>query len=416
MGATQVLVEGVTSAGVPTGLLVAADGTVQVGGTITATTTGLTDTQLRASAVPVSLATLPALAAGSAVIGHVIVDSGAVTATLAAETTKVIGTVNVAAAQSIAVTQATAASLNATIVGTGTFVTQATLAAETTKVIGTVNIASGQTVGLAAGAQVIGSISNTGFTANAGTNLNTSLLALDSTLTGGTQQAQALGQYKATKPTLSDGQTTPLQVGTRGSLDVTLYNVDGLVGAAVGVTNTDTQGNSNGLIVHGRAAVWNGSSWDLARGANSAAATTGTGLLGAGQLVFDGTNWQKQKADTSGVTTTIATIAVGTGAGLALNTYEGRLTTNATTTLTSATAYISSIVITSEVAGTTSTITIRDKQGTPQVLVNGLTTTAASLSPTTLDFQTPIKMTSGIDVITAGAVAATVDVWVNYYQ
>jgi hypothetical protein len=38
-----------------------------------------------------------------------------------------------------AATQATAANLNATVVGTGTFATQATLAAETTKVIGTVN-------------------------------------------------------------------------------------------------------------------------------------------------------------------------------------------------------------------------------------------------------------------------------------
>lgn len=58
-----------------------------------------------------------ALPAGSNVIGHVLVDSGSTTA----------------------VTQATASSLNATVVGTGTFVVQATLAAETTKVIGTVN-------------------------------------------------------------------------------------------------------------------------------------------------------------------------------------------------------------------------------------------------------------------------------------
>lgn len=49
-----------------------------------------------------------------------------VNSTLSAETTKVIGTVNVAAAQTIAVTNA------------GTFATQSTLAAETTKVIGTV--------------------------------------------------------------------------------------------------------------------------------------------------------------------------------------------------------------------------------------------------------------------------------------
>lgn len=128
-----------------------------------------------------------------------------VAATLTAETTKVIGTINVAASQTIAVTntgtfavqatpvtqadtfmlggvnvkeinavtplmgsgvmgtgslrvtiasdndplivkQATAANLNATVVGTGSFVVQATLAAETTKVIGTVNIASAQSI------------------------------------------------------------------------------------------------------------------------------------------------------------------------------------------------------------------------------------------------------------------------------
>lgn len=55
---------------------------------------GLTDTQIRATALPVSVATLPS---------HDVTNAGtfAVQATLAAETTKVIGTVNVAAGQSI---------------------------------------------------------------------------------------------------------------------------------------------------------------------------------------------------------------------------------------------------------------------------------------------------------------------------
>lgn len=51
--------------------------------------------------------------------------------------------ITVAASQTIAVTQATAASLNATVVGTGTFVVQATLAAETTKAIGVVRNSDG---------------------------------------------------------------------------------------------------------------------------------------------------------------------------------------------------------------------------------------------------------------------------------
>lgn len=99
----------------------------------------------------------------------------------------------------------------------------------------------------------------------------------------------------------------------------------------------------------------------------------------------------------------------------ALNTYSVHVTSNTTNTPTSSTAYISSIAISTEVAGTTSTVTIQDKQGTPLKLVNALTTVAASTAPQIYNFQTPIKMTSGIDVITAGAVASTIDVWINYF-
>lgn len=74
-------------------------GTVPVSG-------GLTDTQLRAVAVPVSLATnTPDVIDRSArLLGHVTVDSAPMTAvTLAAETIKVIGTVNLSAGQSVSV-------------------------------------------------------------------------------------------------------------------------------------------------------------------------------------------------------------------------------------------------------------------------------------------------------------------------
>lgn len=103
-------------------------------------------------------------------------------------------------------------------------------------------------------------------------------------------------------------------------------------------------------------------------------------------------------------------------AATSLNTFSIHSTTNATTTPTSSTAYISMISISAEVAGTTSTVTIQDKQGTPLKLVNGFSTTALTTTPTVVNFQTPVKMTSGIDIITAGAVAATIDVWINYYQ
>lgn len=100
--------------------------------------------------------------------------------------------------------------------------------------------------------------------------------------------------------------------------------------------------------------------------------------------------------------------------GTSLNTYSLHSTTNATTTPTSSTAYISCVAISVEVVGTTSTVTIQDKSGTPLKLVPGLISTATGL--TVYNFSSPVKMVSGIDIVTAGAVAATVDVWINYYQ
>jgi len=92
-------------------------------------------------------------------------------------------------------------------------------------------------------------------------------------------------------------------------------------------------------------------------------------------------------------------------------------TPNTTTTPTSSTAYVSSIVVCVETAGTTSTLDIRDKSGTPIYLVRTLSTAALlGNGEITYNFQTPIKMTAGIDIITAGAAAATVNVFVNYFQ
>lgn len=79
---------------------------ITVDGTV-AITGGLTDTELRATAVPVSVSSIPS---------HNVTNTGtfATQATLAAETTKVIGTVNIASSQSVSVTQATASTLNCT--------------------------------------------------------------------------------------------------------------------------------------------------------------------------------------------------------------------------------------------------------------------------------------------------------------
>lgn len=157
--------------------------------------------------------------------------------------------------------------------------------------------------------------------------------------------------------------------------------------------------------------------------ANLAAGTTAQRMQGVGALgIYNLTpptittgNYERLQLDVSG------NLKVNVAEGLSpsntnLVTYSIHLTTNTTTTPTAATAYISSVAITNEVGGTTSTVTIQDKQGTPLKLVSGLATTALTTAPTTFTFNTPVVMVGGIDIITAGAVAATIDVWVNYYQ
>ncbi len=98
---------------------------------------------------------------------------------------------------------------------------------------------------------------------------------------------------------------------------------------------------------------------------------------------------------------------------LGVNYSASHITTNTTTTPTSSTAYISSIVVTCTAAGTTETIVIRNKEGTPKVIYQSPTLTAGTV---TFSFSEPIIATSGIDIVTAGGAAATVDVFVTYWQ
>lgn len=129
--------------------------------------------------------------------------------------------------------------------------------------------------------------------------------------------------------------------------------------------------------------------------------------------------WTMQPGNTPNTTPWLVSAAqvysIG-GSLKALTPSANRISTNTTTTITAATVYVSSITIVADVAGTTSTVTIQDKSGTPLKLVNGLTTVAITTTPSVFNFQVPVLMTGGIDIVTAGAVAATVDVWVGYYQ
>lgn len=216
--------------------------------------------------------------------------------------------------------------------------------------------------------------------------------------------------------TSATGSTVPANAFYMGILGSS-GNLQGA--AAVGSLNDGAA--STNLLATG-IEIYNGSTFDRLRSIVNATNSTGIGIAAAGLVA--------QLDDTSPTTITenqFGNLRIDTARQLrvnnqqspdatVLNTYSVHLTTNTTTTPTSATAYISSIAISSEVAGTTSTVTIQDKQGTPLKLVNGFSTTTLTTTPTVVNFQTPAKMVSGIDIVTGGAAAATVDVWINYYQ
>jgi hypothetical protein len=157
---------------------------------------------------------------------------------------------------SFAATQATAASLNATVVGTGTFTVQAaaTLNAETTKVIGTVrNLGNagaitdfaGQNASSPANAWLIGGQFNT--TPTTITSGNASPFQLDNAGnllvnvkagggSGGTSSSFSAtfpstgtaegAEYLSSPPTLTTGQMVALQVTSAGSLHTTVDNAN----------------------------------------------------------------------------------------------------------------------------------------------------------------------------------------------
>lgn len=84
------------------------------------------------------------------------------------------------------------------------------------------------------------------------------------------------GQYNSTRPTFTDGQQGSMQLGSTGSLGVTLFPVNS--GSGYGLTNNGADGTSNsvlGLNVGAFPFLYNGSTWDRARGDTNGAFTQG---------------------------------------------------------------------------------------------------------------------------------------------
>ncbi len=90
------------------------------------------------------------------------------------------------------------------------------------------------------------------------------------------------GEFNTTLPTFTNGMRGDLQLTNRGGLLVTLRDESGnsfIVNRA-----TDANASANGLAVWNHGLIWNGTTWDRQRDANSSNASTGTGIVGAGVL------------------------------------------------------------------------------------------------------------------------------------
>lgn len=127
-------------------------------------------------------------------------------------------TVNLASGSTIAVTQATAANLNATVVGTGTFATQSTLQPSATTAIGKVDPNTIGNWGLAASTQ------------NGSTPTNGQLV---------------MAQFNTSPTTVTSGNVSPLQMDNAGNLLVNIKAGAGSGGTAIADNSVFTTGTTN---------------------------------------------------------------------------------------------------------------------------------------------------------------------------
>jgi hypothetical protein len=97
--------------------------------------------------------------------------------------------------------------------------------------------------------------------------------------------------------------------------------------------------------------------------------------------------------------------------GLKWTRSANHITTKTTTTPVSATVVLHTIVVNVSGAGTSWTLSIQNKETTAKVVYAATVTTGT----TVIALPVGIVMTSGIDIVTAGSTAGTMDVFLTYH-
>ena len=233
--------------------------------------------------------------------------------------------------------------------------------------------------------------------------------------------------------------TTTATIQSNATVDLNKVAGNAVATAASGIAKvglTDASGNNitsstNALDVNLKTSNLSNQSVNQTQINGSAVVTSATGVQKVGIVGATGTTMDAATAGVLDVNVknwnnvaSLSTASVGSNvvafeawrAGttrLAPNYSASHITTNTTTTPTAATAYISTIAICVTNAGTTWTLNIQDKGGTPKIIY---TSAAVAIGNTYIQFPAPVLFTSGIDIVTGGTTAGVMDVFITYWQ
>lgn len=96
--------------------------------------------------------------------------------------------------------------------------------------------------------------------------------------------------------------------------------------------------------------------------------------------------------------------------------HHARITDKSTTTIASQSRVLRRIIVVCSNAGTSWTLRIQDKAGSPAIALPSLTLAVPSDGkPLVVEFEQPgILMEGGIEIVTGGTTAGVVDVWIVY--
>lgn len=105
---------------------------------------------------------------------------------------------------------------------------------------------------------------------------------------------RAAGVYNSTLPTLTNGQAGDLQLGSRGSLNVTLYDQNTAQPASVSAFADGASGSLFGILSWVRPSLFNGTTWDrqkkprlVGRRVSAAGTTNAAAVVGSAVDLFN---------------------------------------------------------------------------------------------------------------------------------